>query len=148
MALAREPNDLIGHPMLRMSTARSSMRLLWAALLASLLGLRIIASAGYMPSLEDGRLTLMLCPDGEWTAPAAAMPAVPGMDHDRGSKQAHHQQCPYAVAAAIPFASGDSAPLLPVPLAVFALLGVAFVAPLACRSRFERPFSTGPPIPA
>jgi len=134
--------------MLRMSTARSSMKLAWAALLALLLGLRIIACAGYMPSVENGRLTLMLCPDGEWTAPAAAMPAMAGMDHDHGSKQAHHQQCPYAVAAAIPFASGDSVPLLPLPLLVFAVLSTAFLAPLALRSRFERPFSTGPPIPA
>jgi hypothetical protein len=124
------------------------MRLLWAALLASLLGLRIIASAGYMPSVEHGRLTLMLCPDGEWTAPAISMPAMAGMQHDHGSKQAHHQQCPYAVAAAIPFASGDSTPLLPLPLLVFAFLGMVFVGPLACGSRFERPFSTGPPIPA
>ena len=131
--------------MLRMGTARSSMRLLWVALLASLLGLRIIAFAGYMPSLDRGQLTLMLCPDGEWTAPAAAMA---GMDHDHGSSQTHHQQCPYAVAAAIPFASGDSAPLLPLPLLVFAILGAVFLAPLARRSRFARPFSTGPPIPA
>ena len=134
--------------MLRMGTARSSMKLVWAALLALLLGLRIVASAGYMPSVEHGRLTLMLCPDGEWTAPATSMPAMAGMDHDYGSKQAHHQQCPYAVAAAIPFASGNSAPLLPLPLLVFAVLGIAFLAPLACRPRFERPFSTGPPIPA
>lgn len=124
------------------------MKLGWAALLALLLGLRIVASAGYMPAAGHGRLTLMLCPDGEWTAPAISMPAMAGMEHDHGSKQAHHQQCPYAVAAAIPFASGDSTPLLPVPLFVFALLGMAFVVPLACRSRFERPFSTGPPIPA
>lgn len=122
------------------------MRLGWAALLALLLGLRIVASAGYMPLLEHGRLSLMLCPDGEWTTPAAAMPVMAGMDHDHGSSQAHHQQCPYAVAAAIPFASGDSAPLLPLPLLVFVILGAAFLAPLARRSRFERPFSTGPPI--
>src|SRR6185503_5519177 len=134
--------------MLRMGTARSPMRLAWATLLALLLAVRIIASAGYMPSLEHGRLSLMLCPDGEWTAPATAMPAMAGMGHDHGSSQAHHQQCPYAVAAAIPFASGDSAPLLPLPLLVFAILGAAFLAPLARRSRFERPFSTGPPIPA
>jgi len=124
------------------------MKLAWATLLASLLAVRIIASAGYMPSLEHGRLSLMLCPDGEWTAPATAMPAMAGMDRDHGSSQAHHQQCPYAVAAAIPFASGDSAPLLPLPLLVFAILGAVFLAPLARRSRFERPFSTGPPIPA
>jgi len=120
------------------------MRLLWVALLASLLGLRIIASAGYMPLLEHGRLTLMLCPDGEWTAPASAMP---GMSHDHGSKSAHHQQCPYAAAAAISFAGGE-APSLPLPVLVFFLIGTALL-PSLCRHRaFERPFSTGPPIPA
>ena len=131
--------------MLRMSTAKSSAKLVWTALLALLLGLRLVASAGYMPSVDKGRLTLMLCPDGEWTAPA---PAMAGMAHDHGSNHAHHQQCPYSLAAATPVASGDSAPLLPLPLLVFGLLGTVVLVPLACRSRFDRPFSTGPPIPA
>jgi len=131
--------------MLRMGTARSSMRLAWAALLALLLGLRIIASAGYMPSVESGRLTLMLCPDGEWTAPAAAMPAMPGMDHQHGSNPVHHQECPYAAAAAISFTDGE-APALPLPVLIFFLIGAALFAPLYRRSRFERPFSTGPPL--
>ena len=124
------------------------MRLVWAALLASLLAVRVVASAGYMPSLDHGRLTLMLCPDGEWTAPAAAMPAMAGMDHDQGSKQAHHQQCPYAAAAATPFASGEGAPLLA--LLAFAFASIVFFEPLSPsrRERFQRPFSTGPPLPA
>ena len=133
--------------MLRMSTARSSMKLAWVALLALLLGLRIIASAGYMPSVENGRLTLMLCPDGEWTAPAAAMPAMAGMNHDHGSKQALHQQCPYAAAAATSFASGET-PSLPLPVLVFFLVGAALLPSLIRHRAFERPFSTGPPIPA
>jgi len=132
--------------MLRMSTARSS-RLVWAALLALLLTVRVIASAGYMPSLAHGRLTLMLCPDGEWTAPATAMPGMAGMGHDQGSKSAHHPECPYAAAAAISFAAGEGPSLL-LPLLVFFLIGTALLPPLLRHRAFERPFSTGPPIPA
>jgi hypothetical protein len=133
--------------MLRMSTARSSTKRAWAALLALLLAVRIIASAGYMPSLEHGRLSLMLCPDGEWTVPAAAMPAMGGMGHDQGSKAVHHQECPYAAAAAISFAGGD-APSLPLPVPVFFLIGIILLPPLIRHRAFERPFSTGPPLPA
>jgi hypothetical protein len=131
----------------RMKTATASTRLAWAALLALLLAIRVVATCGYMPMVEHGRMALMLCPDGEWTAPAVAMPGM-GKMGDQGPKQAHHQQCPYAVAAAIPFASGNSSALPVLPALLFLLIGASVFSSLVCRTPFERPFSTGPPIPA
>ena len=116
-----------------------------AALLALFLALRVLVSAGYMPALENGRLALMLCPDGEWTVPAATMP---GMDSGHPPKSAHHQQCFYAAAAAMSFAGAEPVPLLAILAIAFACLAACALPPLVRRSRFERPFSTGPPIPA
>lgn len=135
--------------MLRVRTG--SAKFGWAALLALLLAIRTVTSAGYMSAVEHGRLTLMLCPDGEWTPPAAAMPGMAGMGGmggDHAPKSTHHQQCPYAAAAATPFAGTDSLPLLLLPLLLFALLAASAPPALIRRTRFERPFSTGPPLPA
>lgn len=128
-----------------MRTPAASARVAWAAFLALFLAIRVLISAGYMPELERGHLTLILCPDGEWTAPPSSMP---GMEGDHGSKAAHHQQCSYAAAAAMPFASGDSTPLLALLILSFSVLTL-FAPPSIARScRFERPYSTGPPLPS
>jgi hypothetical protein len=129
----------------RMRKSAAPARTACAALLALFLALRVLVSAGYVPTLEHGRLGLMLCPDGEWTVPAAAMP---GMDSDQGSKSDHHQQCFYAAAAAMSFAGAELVPLLQLLAVAFACLGVAALPALLRRSAFERPFSTGPPFPA
>ena len=131
--------------MARMRTAAALTRVASAALLALFLALRVLASSGYMPEVQHGRLTLMLCPDGEWTAPATAMA---GMNHDHGHKTTQHQQCPYAVAAAMSFASGDSAQLSSLLAFVFLFLALCAPPSLARTMRFERPYSTGPPLPA
>ena len=132
--------------MRRMRTSAAPARAACAALLGLFLALRVLVSAGYMPALEHGRLTLMLCPDGEWTAPAAAMPA---MDAEHAPKSAHHhQQCFYAAAAAMSFAGADPVPFLQLLTAAFAYLAVGALPALMRRSPFERPFSTGPPFPA
>lgn len=131
----------------RMRTSATPARTACAALLVLFLALRVLVSAGYMPALEHGRLTLMLCPDGEWTVPAAAMP---GMDseHAPTTGHHHHQQCFYAAAAAMSFAGTDAVPLLQILAVAFAGLAAAAPPALLRRSAFERPFSTGPPFPA
>lgn len=130
--------------MLPMRTAALPARLALAALLALLLSVRVIASAGYMPMVEHGQLALMLCPDGEWTAPA---PAMPGMDR-HAPKSPHHSECPFAAAAATPWANGSAAPAILVLAFAFAPLAVLALTAPARRMVFERPFSTGPPLPA
>lgn len=126
-----------------MRNAASLHRSTCAIVFAVLLALRTLGSVGYMPQLDHGRLTVMLCPDGEWASPAAPMA---GMDRHQGSSH-DQRQCPYAAAAAIPFAAG-STPVVPVPLLTFALFGLVVGECLLVRSRFERPKQTGPPIPA
>jgi hypothetical protein len=132
-----------------MRAASGSIRFAWAALFALLLSVRVLASSGYMPELEDGRLTLMLCPDGQWTAQSSAMPDMAGMaGHDDRSSSHHHLTCPYAAAAAMPFASAESAKILVLaPLPFIAFAGNA-LATFVDRRRFERPYSTGPPLRA
>ncbi len=128
-----------------MRTSAASPRLVWTAFLALLLAMRVLISTGYMPEVERGQLTLILCPDGEWIAPASSMP---GMESDHGSKTAHHQQCSYAAAASMPFASGDSTPLIALLILTFSVV-ILFAPPSIARScRFERPYATGPPLPA
>lgn len=130
----------------RMRTSAGPARTSCAALLALFLALRVLVSAGYMPALEHGRLTLMLCPDGEWTAPAAAMP---GMHAEHAPKSAHHhEQCFYAAAAAMSFAGAEPLPLLAILAVAFACLAAPALPAMVRTSRFERPFSTGPPFPA
>lgn len=128
--------------MLPMRTAAVPARLTFAALLALLLSLRVIASAGYMPMIEHGRLELTLCPDGAWTAPA---PAMPGMDH-HGQKTAHHSECPYAAAAATPWANGNAAPMIAAEHVAFArFLPNRVTAKVSTRSPAPPPPATGPP---
>lgn len=121
-------------------TASLATRAALTALLVLLLGLRALGSVGFMPTVEHGRLALIVCPGGEWAEAAAAMPR---MDHHSPAHQ--HQTCPYAEAGAIPFAAGP-APIVPMPLLAFLLLGVFALASFAAGSQLERPRQTGPPI--
>jgi hypothetical protein len=121
------------------------MRSAWAILLAAMLALHVVSSAGYMPDVSGGRLTLMLCPDGEWAAPSMAMP-MGGDNH--GSKPAGHRPCPYAAAAAMPFAGAAPVSLLPVDLRAFALFAPILLQSPAQQRHAARPPSTGPPLPA
>jgi hypothetical protein len=118
------------------------MRGIWTPLFALLVTLRVIASAGYMPMVEQGHLTVALCPDGEWTANA-----MPAMDH-HGGKPKHHQKCPYAAAAATPFATGDAAPQFPLLPLSFPFVAASALSSFAFTAPFERPYSTGPPLRA
>jgi hypothetical protein len=116
-------------------------------LAALFLAIRTIGGAGYMPSVEQGRLTLILCPDGEWTAPhSMGMGGMKGHGHDHGQVPSH-DPCPYA-ASASPFAGTDAAAKLQPPKAAAELRLDALFTPLLTSTRVERPFATGPPASA
>lgn len=135
--------------MLRMRAAPSPIRFAWAALFALLLSVHVLASSGYMPQLAGGRLTLMLCPDGQWTTPTSAMAGMPGMEGDNGrSPGNHHQTCPYAAAAAMPFANGEPPAAIATAAPGFAMFGETAPGAFLPETRLQRPYSTGPPIPA
>lgn len=102
-----------------------------------------------MPEIQHGRLTLTLCPDGEWTAPTSATPMADMRGMTSGSsKKAPHERCPYAATAATPFWSGGPARVLPLLAVGFTLLAAFALPPLSRRALHERPYTTGPPIPA
>lgn len=119
------------------------MRSAWVTVLALMLAMHIVTSAGYMPMVEHGRLSVMLCPDGEWTAPSMPM----GGSH-HGSNPASHQLCPYAAAAAMPFAGAPPLLLLTVASAAFALFAPVLRQSPPRPGHLARPPSTGPPLPA
>jgi hypothetical protein len=126
-----------------MRAAANPVRSAWALLFALMLSLRLLGSAGVMPVLDHGSLTLSPCPDAELNAPLAL-----GAMHHHGHMQHNHSICPYAAAAAV---GATDAPFIP--LAAILLVGVA---PLLGRAFAfverqngrERPPAIGPPLPA
>lgn len=126
-----------------MRAAPSPIRFAWAALLALLLGLRLIGATGYMPSVEQGRLTIIACPGADMNAPLAL-----GMGHHHGHMGHQHQLCPYAAAGALGAVGPDWAPLIgPVPVAV-ALIPARTLLSVVRQATRDRPPAIGPPLPA
>lgn len=123
-----------------MRTAPGLTRPICAALLALLIGVRLLAPAGFMPSFDHGAVTIVACPDADGAgAPMAA--------HHEGHSKKLHQLCPYASASG----QGSLAPEAPLPVAValvaaVLLLGRTFAVPERRRSH-ERPPLRGPPLP-
>src|SRR3954471_19428021 len=69
-----------------------------AALVALLLGLRLLGATGYMPGFEHGAVTIIVCPDADVDAPLA----VDVAHHHHGhSKHKHGGVCPYASALSL-----------------------------------------------
>jgi hypothetical protein len=121
-----------------MRTAPALTRSICAALLALLLGVRLLAPAGFMPSF-DGAVTIVACPDAE---PAAA----PMGAHHHGHSKPLHQPCPFASASGLGSLAADLAPLVAVLiLAAALLLGRTFLFIERSRTR-ERPPLRGPPL--
>jgi hypothetical protein len=117
--------------------ARSGFTLL----LALLLGLRLLAPAGFMPAFDRGAVTIVACPD-------ASVPAVPAHHHHPASHKNIHQPCPYAAASALGAITGDWTPLIALTaFAVILLLGSSQVF-IERRRANERPPLRGPPLPA
>jgi hypothetical protein len=129
--------------MIRMRAAANPVRSAWALIFALMLSLRLLGSAGYMPVLEHGSLTLLVCPDADLNAPLA----LGTMHHHRHMRHAHNV-CPYAAAAALGAVGNDYIPLVAVLLVGMALLlGRAFLFVQLQHNR-ERPPAIGPPLPA
>jgi hypothetical protein len=126
-----------------MRTAAHPVRSAWALLFALMLSLRLLGSAGYMPALEHGSLTLVACPDAELNAPLA----LPTMHH-RGHAQHAHSICPYAAAAALGATDIGFVPLLAALLVGMALLLGRTFAFVERHNRRDRPPAIGPPLPA
>jgi hypothetical protein len=122
-----------------MRTAPALTRCICAALLALLLGVRLLAPAGFMPSFDHGAVAIVACPDAE---PSAA----PMGAHHHGHSKQLHQPCPYAAASGLGALAADMAPLVAVLiLAAALLLGRTFLFIERSRTR-ERPPLRGPPL--
>jgi hypothetical protein len=113
-------------------------------LLALLLALRLLGSSGYMPAVDGGGLTIIVCPDADLSAPLAMGIA----HHHHGHGNADHHICPYAAAAALGAVGPEWTPLVVLlSFAVALLLGRTFLF-VERQSTRERPPARGPPIGA
>jgi hypothetical protein len=119
-------------------------RTICAALLALLLGLRLLGATGYMPAFEQGRLSIIVCPSADENAPLAIGVA----HHHHGHSKHDHGTCPYAAAASLGALGPGWAPLLG--LVFFAVpLSLGRTYAFAVRHTLRaRPPSRGPPLPA
>jgi hypothetical protein len=121
----------------------SIARLPWLAAITVLLAARLLSPAGFMPGWKGGGIALQHC-DG------VAPPPMAHHGHGRHDQPppAHHQPCPYAVAAAHAGIAPAQAPA-PERLLVAAEAPPAVPDPIAQpRQRLEQPRSRGPPIGA
>jgi hypothetical protein len=125
-----------------MRAAFHQLRFAWAAICALLLAVRLLTPAGFMPAFDHGSVTIIACPDGDFSA-APAMHHHHHMDHG-----ANHHPCPYASASGLGAVGADWTPALPAVLFGFAaLICPAYL--VAGRPRDKlRPPAIGPPIPA
>jgi hypothetical protein len=129
----------------------SAIRALIAAALALCFAVRLVTPAGFMPSVANGALAIVPCPDA-FVSASEPMPAM-AMDHGAGEHRHHGtdgagQSCPYA--AAVGMAGIDTGPV-----AVFDAPDAAILPPVAAAlplyrrlATRDRPPSRGPPLPA
>ena len=111
---------------------------------AALLGLRLLGATGYMPALERGAVTIIVCPDADANAPLALGDA----HHHHGKAKHDHGTCPYASASSIGALGADFGPLPTLlMLGAVLLLGRPF-GTLKLYRHYERPPLRGPPLPA
>jgi hypothetical protein len=128
-----------------MRTAPSLARFVSAALLALLLGLRLLGATGYMPGFEHGVATIVVCPDADGDAPLAIDAAAHRHDH---SKHKHGGLCPYASASSVGALGAGLHTLLPFLIFAAALLLGRKRRFLEQRRLRDRPQSRAPPLPA
>ncbi|ONF95349.1 hypothetical protein [Sphingomonas jeddahensis] len=130
--------------------------LLAAAILLAALLLRMFVPAGFMPMVENGRLTLVVCTGyGPAPMPAASEQAhaMPGMQHHQPAQHdpAQHQAqnpCAFADLALPAIGGADPVQLAAALLFIvtLALFGRSTAPPAA--TRHLRPPLRGPPLPA
>lgn len=122
-----------------MRIAPDLTRSIWAALLALLLAVRLLAPAGFMPSFDQGAVTIVACPDGD-------LGVAPMSVHHHGHSKQLHQPCPYASASGVGSLAAHMAPLIVVLMfAAALLLGRTFFFIERGRAH-ERPPLRGPPL--
>jgi hypothetical protein len=115
-----------------------------AALIALLLGLRLLGATGYMPAFEHGSMTIIVCPDADPSAPLAIGVA----HHHHGQSKHEHGVCPYASASSMGALGMDFAALVGVLIFAAALLLGRTFRFLERNHARERPPSRAPPLPA
>jgi hypothetical protein len=113
-----------------------------AFVVAMALAVRILVPAGFMPTLQDGSITVTLC-DGY--GPAKMTMPMPGMEHHEGGQM--QQRCAFADLA-LP-ALGGADPIQLAAAIAFLLLAAFFAVPAfdLRRARNIRPPLRGPPLP-
>jgi len=126
--------------MLPVRQASVLVRAVLGAALALLIAVRLLSPAGFMPSFEQGSVTIVACPDLD---PPSAMG-----HHHHGTKGKAHQTCPYAAASVL--GATDVGGLI---LAAVLLVGAALLLGrpwdyIAADRRYRRPPLRGPPVPA
>ena len=125
--------------MFELRTKRAGIRSIWALALALVLALRLVTPAGFMPAVEHGRLTIVICDDGGGPAP---------VHHHHGKTARHHEPCPYTSLSAFGAADAEFTPVLASPPAIASLPQWAARASFFGRRSHERPPLRGPPLPA
>jgi hypothetical protein len=129
--------------MVPMRAASHSVRFAWAAILALLLAVRLLAPAGFMPAFDHGSVMIIACPDGDFSAAS-----VMHHHHHPADHVPLHHPCPYASAAGLGAFGPDWTPvLLAIVFAAALRIGRAWL--LSGRQRDQlRPPAIGPPISA
>jgi hypothetical protein len=122
-----------------MGTLCAPARTLWALALALLLGLRLLAPAGFMPAFDRGAVTIIACPGSDTALVATG-------HHHSADHKTLHQPCPYAAASALGALPDAGAPLAAVLLPAAALLLGQSLPSIARNRTSERPPATGPPL--
>jgi hypothetical protein len=120
-------------------------RLGFAALLALLIGLRLLGTTGYMPAFERGAMTIITCPGADADAPLALDIAH---HHHGQSKHKHGGPCPYASASSLGALGAEFGVMLGALLFGATLLPGRTFGFLGHRHRRARPPSRAPPLPA
>ena len=115
-----------------------------AALLALLLGLRLLGATGYMPAFEHGSMTIIVCPDADADAPLA----VDVAHHHHGQSKHKHGICPYASASSLGALGAEFGALFGALIFGVALLPRRSFRFLERNRLRARPPSRAPPLPA
>ena len=127
-------------PVIRGGHIQQVQRLPWLAAAFVLLAMRLLSPAGFMPDWKGPAFALQLC-DGVVAAPAIRHHG----QHNHQPAPAHHQPCPFAVAAAHAGVAPADAVRVDPPAEAEAL-PPTFAIPAAQRQEHrDRPRARGPP---
>lgn len=123
----------------QVSIVSGTIRTMGMALIALLLGLRVLSPAGFMPAFNHGGVTIVACPDAE------RLGMTPRSMHHQHDKK-HPSPCPYASASGLSAVGEQAAYLLDaLMIGAVLLLGRNFLL-MGRHRRRERPPLRGPPL--